>query len=749
MPLLPPLLADKLTAVGKRYADLAPLLPALTPPALNSVGDKLTDSALRESIARRGEAHRPYLRVRMPRFPLADGDLQTLVNHLIDADRVPSREGFPRALTRPPSPKQRNAIATCSRAAGSSPAMVSAARVAMRLAASSRRTIRSMRADPICRNWSAAFAGPGTTAGYATRRGSCRAWRCRRCKSRSPAFSTANSTTNSPRSGTSSMCRASSRRLPNPIRALRHSGNNAAAEPIVLTDILHQGERTRIKPFLIGLANRHNVLFDWEIGGLSQWSAGDVARQHTRGKAWFWEPAGTVILDTALTQPDLSLMIDGRELTARPLGQFVTEADAWQTEGSSIDLHYRLSLPRSAWERASGRSASRHAAEIVVRVRRKFAPVATGFAQELTVQGIPAGAKVCLRLLSADSAAKATCSPDGRIFRLGDRFASRIVLTQPAAAKFIENGRELLLSANKEGVLRIGLRYESEIPIDHFPDVPQPPAAVRKGESVEIAPGFSGERLPLPPDIMPTGLCWRPDGRLVFSSLKGQVFEAIDTDKDGIEDRLQILADGLPAPYGVHAEADHVDISAKDALLRLLHADKNGRRIEVIASGWGYSSDYHDWTVGLPRNERGEYFLGIPCQQDKRSPAAARFHGNVLRLTPRKPTLDDPRLFTLTPISAGHRFPMGLALDRDGELFVTDNQGNYKPFNELNHVRPGAHFGFINALERGKAAPPRTPSAIDIPHPWTRSVNGICFLYTPKELRRNLAAMCSARSKAI
>ncbi|HEY7157454.1 MAG TPA: c-type cytochrome, partial [Gemmataceae bacterium] len=91
IPLLPPLLADKLTAVGKRYPDLAPLLPALTPPALNSVGDKLTDSALVESIARRGEAHRPYLHVRLPRFPLPDEDLQSLMRYLIDADRVPPR----------------------------------------------------------------------------------------------------------------------------------------------------------------------------------------------------------------------------------------------------------------------------------------------------------------------------------------------------------------------------------------------------------------------------------------------------------------------------------------------------------------------------------------------------------------------------------------------------------------------------------------------------------------------------------
>jgi len=71
-----------------------------------------------------------------------------------------------------------------------------------------------------------------------------------------------------------------------------------------------------------------------------------------------------------------------------------------------------------------------------------------------------------------------------------------------------------------------------------------------------------------------------------------------------------------------------------------------------------------------------------------------------------------------------------------GDLFVTDNQGNYNPFNELNHVRPGAHFGFINTIDRESKAspPPLTSPAINIPHPWTRSVNGVCLLKTPSAL---------------
>jgi hypothetical protein len=78
---------------------------------------------------------------------------------------------------------------------------------------------------------------------------------------------------------------------------------------------------------------------------------------------------------------------------------------------------------------------------------------------------------------------------------------------------------------------------------------------------------------------------------------------------------------------------------------------------------------------------------------------------------------------------------MGLAKNRAGDVFVTDNQGNYNPFNELNHLQPGKDYGFINAIDKGKLdRPALTPPAINIPHPWTRSVNGICFLQSSNNL---------------
>jgi hypothetical protein len=234
--------------------------------------------------------------------------------------------------------------------------------------------------------------------------------------------------------------------------------------------------------------------------------------------------------------------------------------------------------------------------------------------------------------------------------------------------------------------------------------------------------------------LMPTALAWRPDGTLVVASLKGRVWLARDRDGDQLEDHLQPFSDELAAPYGLATGAGYVDVLHKPALLRLYDEDGDGQaeRSETIASGWGHTDDYHDWAVGLPRDDDGNYYIALPCQQDDRQPAAAYLRGCIVQLVPQKPSSSDPRRFRLNPWAFGQRFPMGLALNHAGILVATDNQGNYNPFNELNQIVPGRHYGFINRLEqRPEYHPAITSPAINIPHPWTRSVNGICFLELP------------------
>ncbi|HTK73929.1 MAG TPA: c-type cytochrome, partial [Gemmataceae bacterium] len=713
VPLRPPLLAEKLTAVARKFPDLAPLVPAMTPPSLNSVGDKLTDQALADVIARKGDAHRPYLHVRMPRFNLSEEELRSIVNELVETDRVPARPSSAGGIAIPR--QDRDVIAggrlVSSDGFGCTSCHQVGSVVPSQAPVNARGPDLAMAERRIRREWFDRFVrNPARIVP--------------RMEMPSVQIPVTGVLGDKLDDQIAAVWHVLNRPgfeppLPNPVRTLRHSGDRPDAEPVLVTDVLHHGPSVFLKPFLVGLGNRHNVLLDLETARLVLWTVGDAARQRTKGKSWYWEQAGTPVLDTAVSGSDITLFDGGRELMPSPLGQFVTEADRWQTDAGRVELNYRLLFILPAPRDAMPKSVMAH-------VRRRIAVLANGFSQELSIAHVTPGVEIKLGVLGPKAAERAKLSADGRTIEIGDAFASTISLVSPAGTRFGSDRTGIRLKADGNGKVGAMLHYQSSVPVDRFAELP--PAAPRPGEPVSVAPGFTGERLPLPAEIMPSGFAWRPDGQLVFCTLKGQVFAV-----DEHEANLRLLADGLPAPYGVNTGPDFVDVSAKYAVLRI-----RGKTVETIASGWGYTADYHDWAVGLPRNERGEYFLGIPCEQDRRSPAGARYHGNVLRLVPRPPTGDDPRLFALEPISAGHRFPMGLALDRRGELFVTDNQGNYNPFNELNHVRPGVHFGFINSLDRGKPAPPLTPPAIDIPHPWTRSVNGICFLDTPPELRARL-----------
>ena len=259
-----------------------------------------------------------------------------------------------------------------------------------------------------------------------------------------------------------------------------------------------------------------------------------------------------------------------------------------------------------------------------------------------------------------------------------------------------------------------------------------------KSVPLDVVPGYEVTRLPISDEWMPTALAWRSDGRLIVTSLKGRVWLVWDSDGDGLEDKIQPFSDELAAPFGAAAHDKYVDVINKYALLRLFDEDGDGRaeRTGTLASGWGHTADYHDWAIGLPRDDEDNYYVAIPCHQDERSVAASYLRGKVVKLSPRKPTGDDPRRFGVEPISGGFRFPIGIARNRVGALFVTDNQGNYNPFNELNHVMSAAHYGFLNTTEQqANVKPQLIPPTVDIPHPWTRSVNGICFLETPEAVK--------------
>ncbi len=754
-------LAAQAPAIAAALPALGTSLGGLTPPPLDSVGDKLHDSALVAAIKLSRDPLRPWLSVRMPRFNLDDAEVAQLVEHFVAADRIPDGG----LTTDAPSV-----------AGAGSPVHGVAELADDSLVAPGARLVTSdgfgcvschqigkvepTRSEPGTRGVNLSMVGERVRSSWFDR------W------VRNPARIVPRIEMPSVQQPVRGVC---DERLdlqlaavwtvlnrpgfnppePNPVRVLRRRNverkpGESHESPIVVQDVFKFGDRKFVDPLVIGLGNRHNILFDLETNRLAGWWIGDTARQRTKGKSWHWEPGGTLVAplprkenaDDPLATSEI-LLVRGDEVVA-PARKGQSLARLESSNGSRFRLQLTATLDNR--ECAIGVSQT-----YLAYVTSEESTVPSGFRRFVEIAGVPPDWQVILRPWSGGLTPPPNADDLPTSLRIAQGLGDAEV--EPTNRPFERLDRHdlgfiLLPEPDGDGKLTFELEYRTAAPVDRY-EVPVAAPVVSEKVTLNVVPGFEAIQLPLPTEIMPTSLAWRNGSELVFTSLKGQVYVAYDNDNDELEDRLQLFADGLAAPYGIARSSEDgkmmaVDVIHKPGLVRLSDYDHDrvADEMEVLASGWGHTDDYHDWAVGLARDGDRGYYAALPCQQDDRSPAEAFLRGKIVRLMP-PPHDAAPRTpWSIEPYAAGLRFPMGLAVDRHGELFATDNQGNYNPFNELNHILPVKRYGFLNKLEAKKLAaegakPPEfVAAAIEIPHPWTRSVNGIAFLDTPPALLR-------------
>jgi glucose/arabinose dehydrogenase/mono/diheme cytochrome c family protein len=469
-------------------------------------------------------------------------------------------------------------------------------------------------------------------------------------------------------------------------------------KPRVLRDVVtipaSEGKTESIpRAVAIGFDNGHSLLFDADTATVRMWTIGDFARQRTQGKSWFWDMAGAPLLQTQTSGADVALLTSpaaGRIQRVAVTGPSVRLL-AIESQAATSVLRYRLE-----WDRKGDR--------IDALLEERWSATVDGLERSLTVveAHLPAGVVLGLRQpLSAglrptaswESASEAEAELLGRI----DDVTYHLLPEAPRSRAF---------------------RYRSSLknPALTVPVVPQPSVVA---ERITAAPGFEGVRLPLPRTIMPTAMTVLPQGRLAFTSLKGHVFLTQDTDGDGLADGLTQFAEGLAAPYGIIPIDGGLLVAHKPEVVALKDTDQDGRAeaMQIIASGWGYTDDYHDWTCGIVRDAAGGFYIGLGSDYaHKNRPAAqSKWRGHILRFD---------LAGHVQSIASGLRYPTGLALWDNDQLLCSDQQGVQNCYNELNAIVVGHRYGVPAKLDPPDESP-ADPPAVQIPHPWTRSVNGI------------------------
>ena len=109
--------------------------------------------------------------------------------------------------------------------------------------------------------------------------------------------------------------------------------------------------------------------------------------------------------------------------------------------------------------------------------------------------------------------------------------------------------------------------------------------------AVDYFPSPEGARLEI------GGIGFLPDGRLVASTRRGQVWILADPAVDDVaQARWTLFAEGLWEGLGLNVVDGEIYVLQRGELARLADDDGDGRcdRIDTIADGWGLSGTYHE-----------------------------------------------------------------------------------------------------------------------------------------------------------
>jgi glucose/arabinose dehydrogenase len=251
------------------------------------------------------------------------------------------------------------------------------------------------------------------------------------------------------------------------------------------------------------------------------------------------------------------------------------------------------------------------------------------------------------------------------------------------------------------------------------------PAAFAADRDPDAA--YAVEEIKLPAGIAPEigALAFNGKGELVVVTRRSGILIG-KPNRDPSAFEWRVFSDqSLHEALGVLVEKDNqLLVSQFPELTRITDTDGDGAAdlYETVCDAWGLSGGYHENAGNITPDGEGNWFLNIgtashngitfdrtrgqysPVGRRGRNFSAVEYRGWVIKVKPDG---------TMIPWASGFRANNGLCRGPDGNLWATDNQGDYIPTSPLHHVEQGKFYGHPSSLvwdkEFTKGNPERDP----------------------------------------
>jgi hypothetical protein len=193
-----------------------------------------------------------------------------------------------------------------------------------------------------------------------------------------------------------------------------------------------------------------------------------------------------------------------------------------------------------------------------------------------------------------------------------------------------------------------------------------------------------------------SGMDWTADGRLVIATwggseqFSGAVYIVSNVTGETGPDQVtyKLVADGLNEPMGVAVVDGIIYVSQKHELTELRDTDGDEVADERrTVAAWPYGGNFHEFAFGL-LYKGGNFYLNLSVAIDyggaTTNPQPVGNRGTSIMV--------NRRTGKISYVAGGLRTPNGIGWGRDGDLFVTDNQGGWLPASKLVHIQQDRFF---------------------------------------------------------
>ncbi len=214
-----------------------------------------------------------------------------------------------------------------------------------------------------------------------------------------------------------------------------------------------------------------------------------------------------------------------------------------------------------------------------------------------------------------------------------------------------------------------------------------PVACVARGADPTESDYYRIVELPIPDDVFleVAALEWMADGRLAVSSRRGDIYMVegalAESPADG---RFTRYAQGLHEALGLAERDGALYATQRGEVTRISDTSSDGRAdlFETVSYGWEIDGDYHEYAWGSRFDANGDIWI-VLCLTGSFD-ARNDFRGWCVRVS-----ADG----TMTPTASGIRSPGGIGFNAVGDVFYTDNQGDWNGTCGLKWLRPGSFQG--------------------------------------------------------